>query len=63
MDKKGIRIELKQRERSFLESGAAASESRRILSALEALPEFRAAGCVLIYMSFPGDVETAEFGE
>ena len=63
MDKKGIRIELKQRERSFLESGAAASESRRILSALEALPEFRAAGCVLIYMSIPGEVETAEFVE
>ena len=49
-------MELKQRERSFLESGAAASESRRILSALEALPEFRAAGCVLIYMSIPGEV-------
>ena len=63
MDKKQIRMELKLRERSFLESGAAAAESRRILSALEALPEFRNASCILAYMSIPGEVETAEFVE
>ena len=57
MDKKQIRMELKLRERSFLESGAAAAESQRILSALEALPEFRNANCILAYMSIPGEVE------
>lgn len=58
---------MKSLEAEFLASGDFLSlhgpveESVRILNELEKLGEFRDAGCVLAYMSMPGEVQTHEY--
>ncbi|MCR4824836.1 MAG: 5-formyltetrahydrofolate cyclo-ligase [Bacteroidales bacterium] len=57
-DKRDIRQLMRGRAAAFLCSGQAEAESARILSRLEALPAFRDAGCVLLYMALPDEVQT-----
>ncbi|HBH20471.1 MAG TPA: 5-formyltetrahydrofolate cyclo-ligase [Rikenellaceae bacterium] len=63
MEKKQIRAMMRLREDSFMESGVAEDESRRIISALESHPVFSNARCVLAYMSIRGEVDTWDFLE
>lgn len=58
-DKHAIRAMMRQRAADFLASGQAAPESARILAELEAMPAFRDAACVLVYMALPDEVQTA----
>ena len=50
---------MRERADAFLRSGQARAESERILSEAEALPAFRDAACVLVYMALPDEVQTA----
>lgn len=49
---------MKRLERDFFSRGLAASESERIMSAVEAVPEFSGAETILAYVALPGEVET-----
>lgn len=52
------------RKRAAEISGEESSEwSGTIWNKVERLPQFRDAGCVLLYMSIPGEVETGKFIE
>lgn len=57
--KQTIREEMRRQAAAFLADGRAERESARILAALEDLPAFRDASCVLIYMALPDEVRTA----
>lgn len=59
--KKSLRARMREMEKAFLASGKAAGGSSIVLSALERDSRFVSAGCVLMYMSIPGEVETADF--
>ena len=58
-DKREIRALMRERADAFLRSGQARTESERILAEAEALPAFRDAACVLVYMALPDEVQTA----
>ena len=58
-DKREIRALMRERADAFLRSGQARAESDRILAAVEVLPAFREADCVLVYMALPDEVQTA----
>ena len=59
MDKQEIRSLMRQRAAAFLASGQAEAETRRLLGALEALPAWQDARCVLLYMALPDEVPTS----
>ena len=59
--KKLLRAHMREIEKAFLASGKASRETSAVLSALERDSRFVSAGCVLMYMSIPGEVETADF--
>lgn len=57
--KQAVRALMRAQAAAFLAGGSAAAESARILAAAEALPAFRTADCVLLYMALPDEVQTA----
>ena len=59
MDKQEIRSLMRRRAAAFLASGQAEAETRRLLEALEALPAWQDARCVLLYMALPDEVPTS----
>ena len=60
LTKQQIRALMKEREKA-LGAEDSARMSDRVMEKIESLPEFAAAGTVLVYMSLPGEVETGGF--
>ena len=52
---------MREAQEAFLSLGVASQESARIFADIEKDPRFISAGCVLLYMSIPGEVQTAAF--
>ena len=59
-DKAKIRSLMREREKSFSRD-ILVTKSEKIMRGVESLPQFLEARTVLLYMSIPGEVETAEF--